>query len=43
MQWGEPGGGPAYREAYQSEVVRTLDELPWTKGIDPTQHYPFLR
>jgi mannan endo-1,4-beta-mannosidase len=47
MVWGEPGGfgrgGPNLATLYQSDVVVTLDKLPWVKLSQPRIHYPILK
>ena len=41
MKWGEPDWKD--RDAYNSEHVTTLDELPWVEVKNPKIHYPVLK
>lgn len=49
MAWGDAGGFMGYegfrlfRTLYQSDVVLTLDKLPWVTVKEPKIHYPILR
>ncbi len=47
MVWGEPGGSfqgfQAFRAAYASDAVITLDKLPWVTVPQPKVHSPIFR